>query len=57
MEIGFRGGMDIVHVWNSQFLWMKMGWSVCPWCTSISICVCKLTDEHTNGICVFLRVR
>lgn len=49
MEIGSEGGIDIMHVWSSQFIWMKMGWSV----MCVRACVCKLTDVYTNGIGVY----
>lgn len=56
MEIGFRSGIDIMHVWNSQFIRMKIHWGFVCVCACMCVRICihafKLTDEYTNGICV-----
>lgn len=59
LDRGVEGEGDIMHVWYSQFIWMKMGSggegeSVCVgWSARICIRVCKPKDEYTNGICAF----
>lgn len=63
MEIGSRGGVDIMHVWNGPIhldenrlecvsARVSPRVYVCARTTGICICVCKLTDEYTKGICV-----